>query len=422
MGSTEDRASELVDDAERARAPRLSAEEAASREAENALRQADRMFEMIEHSLSSKRFRLRPSTIIELNRFAVDGLVARPGAYRVGKILISNSEHAPPAHDDVPRHIDDMCDYVSEAWDASYAIHLASYILWRSNWIHAFDDGNGRTSRAVSYLILCVKSGYLLPGTRSIPELIAANKTPYYDALEAADRAWKQGKLDLSRMESLLKSLLAQQLLSVVLDAAGPLHETAGGGQEAETVAPEGIAPAAAIGTPAIHGSSPPKAAAKPRLFIGSSAEGLAVAEALQVALEYDADVTIWSQGVFGLASGTLETLSEKASEFDFAALILGPDDLLVKRKDGKPSARDNVLLELGLFIGRLGRLRTFVVHPRTNMHMPSDLAGVTPATYDPSRRDGNLQAALGPAATQIKRAVQDQGIRIQTGKGGNGG
>ena len=77
----------------------------------------------------------------------------------------------------------------------------------------------GRTSRVLSYLVLCTKLGYVLPGTRTIPEQISKNKNPYYKALEAADKANAGGNRDLAEMEQLLESLLAAQLVSVI-DAA----------------------------------------------------------------------------------------------------------------------------------------------------------------------------------------------------------
>ena len=88
--------------------------------------------------------------------------------------------------------------------------------MWRTNWIHPFTNGNGRTARAVSYLVLCARLGYELPGTPTIPEMIERNKADYYAALDAADAAWSQGVLDVSVMEELLKSYLATQLLDVV--------------------------------------------------------------------------------------------------------------------------------------------------------------------------------------------------------------
>jgi Fic family protein len=89
------------------------------------------------------------------------------------------------------------------------------------NWIHPFADGNGRTARAISYVVLSVKLDSLLPGTPTIPEQIASNKDPYYRALEEADRAWAQNKIDVSALESLLGDMLAQQLLNAAKEASG---------------------------------------------------------------------------------------------------------------------------------------------------------------------------------------------------------
>jgi Fic family protein len=80
-----------------------------------------------------------------------------------------------------------MCDYVNQNWGRS-ALHLAAYVLWRINWIHPFADGNGRTARAVSYILLSIKLDSLLPGTKTIPDQIAADKKPYYAALEPQTR------------------------------------------------------------------------------------------------------------------------------------------------------------------------------------------------------------------------------------------
>ncbi|MGH9651267.1 MAG: Fic family protein, partial [Terriglobales bacterium] len=84
-----------------------------------------------------------------------------------------------------------------------------------------FTDGNGRTARALSYLVLCVRLGYRLPGTNTIPAQIARDKMPYYRALEAADAAFEAARLDLSDLEGLLSTLLANQLLSVHKEATG---------------------------------------------------------------------------------------------------------------------------------------------------------------------------------------------------------
>lgn len=93
--------------------------------------------------------------------------------------------------------------------------------MWRLNWIHPFADGNGRTSRIASYVVLSIRAGAILPGTPTIPDQIVDNRNPYFDALDAADLAWKEGRVDVSKMEELLGALLARQLTSFYKAAGG---------------------------------------------------------------------------------------------------------------------------------------------------------------------------------------------------------
>ena len=141
----------------------------------------------------------------------------------------------------------------------------------------------------------------------------------------------------------------------------------------------------------------------KPTIFIGSSTEGLRVAYAIQENLEPVADVTVWPQSVFQLSRSTLDSLLLILGESEFGIFVFTPDDMVAIRDEARPTVRDNVLFELGLFVGRLGPDRSFVVMPRDEpMHIPTDLLGMTPARYTAARADGNLTAALGPACTQI--------------------
>ena len=196
-------------------------DEIAGLEARNALRQFDAVIKNIDEALHGNRaFRLRLSFILELNRIATEGTNEYPGIFRPGSMEISGSQHVPPPANEVPGLMEDMCDYVDENWNQA-PIHLASYLMWRLNWIHPFWDGNGRTARAISYSILCIRLGYRLPGVQTIPEQIAADKFPYYDALESADEKWKQGQVDLHDLEMLLSDKLASQLLQIHQTATG---------------------------------------------------------------------------------------------------------------------------------------------------------------------------------------------------------
>jgi Fic family protein len=96
--------------------------------------------------------------------------------------------------------------------------------MWRLNWIHPFADGNGRTARTVSYVVLGVRSGFILPGTPTIPDQIVSDRRGYFNALDQADAAWKKdGRLDLTAMDELLAGMLAKQLAAFYQSAGGKM-------------------------------------------------------------------------------------------------------------------------------------------------------------------------------------------------------
>jgi hypothetical protein len=146
----------------------------------------------------------------------------------------------------------------------------------------------------------------------------------------------------------------------------------------------------------------------KKRIFIASSVEGLDVAYAAQENLEYNFEITVWSQGVFELSRSTLDSLIDSLNKFDAAIFIFTPDDEIVIRDKKGTKVRDNVVFELGLFLGHLGKESCFILLPRSakKLSLPTDLLGVTPATYDDKREDGNLLASLGPPCNKIRRAI----------------
>jgi len=147
----------------------------------------------------------------------------------------------------------------------------------------------------------------------------------------------------------------------------------------------------------------------RPRIFIGSSSEGLEVANAIQHNLDRFAEATIWTQGVFKLSAPIITSLMSSLKNFDFAIFVFSPDDMTNLRGANFSTVRDNVIFETGLFAGKLGIDRVFFLKPRnqTDLHLPTDLLGVISGEYDPDRIDKSLIAATGRFCTQVQEQIK---------------
>lgn len=147
------------------------------------------------------------------------------------------------------------------------------------------------------------------------------------------------------------------------------------------------------------------------RVFIISSVEALGVARTIQAAFEHDPfHVEIWTDGTFKVTSYTLDALEDEVDRSDFAIAIAHADDITESRNQAWPTPRDNVVFELGLFMGRLGRKRAILMEPRDEkVRLPSDLAGVTtiPYKYAPGSAAGAL---MGPACTKLRAHIEELG------------
>ena len=154
-----------------------------------------------------------------------------------------------------------------------------------------------------------------------------------------------------------------------------------------------------------------PKMHDKIRLFVISLSESLSVARAVQNAFEHDPfHVTVWSDGVFVASHYPVEALEKQLDESDFAIAIASPDDMVESRGKSVATARDNVIFEFGLFIGRLGRRRSILLEPHgESIRLPSDLGGITTISYKHGPTD-DLATAIGPAVNKIREIVNDLG------------
>jgi predicted nucleotide-binding protein len=146
----------------------------------------------------------------------------------------------------------------------------------------------------------------------------------------------------------------------------------------------------------------------KPVVFVGSTVERLPVARAIQDACQYDFWTTrLWTDGVFGAGKTTIESLAAQVESLDFGLLVVTADDVVEMRGAQSPTPRDNVVFELGLLMGALGRERTFMVRLRDerNLKLPSDLLGVKALEIVPGS-EADLPSRVAPAVNELRTIV----------------
>ena len=178
---------------------------------QNLLRQYDLLSNCIGIGLEEGIEAFDKYTLWALNYAAVANIAQFGGRFREDPIYVGN--HVPPHFEKVPDLMDRFFSMIHENWTiVDHPTWIAGYALWRLNWIHPFVEGNGRTARAACYYLICLKQGKLLSGKKIVPERIREDRKPYYAALQGADRAWDQGKLDVSEIAKYLERILIGQL------------------------------------------------------------------------------------------------------------------------------------------------------------------------------------------------------------------
>ena len=163
---------------------------------------------------------VRESHIVQLQQLAIQGIYPCAGHYRsaLKRVYIQNSEHTVPDAAAVPGLVREALSWINDMRGERSALERAAYSLWRFNWIHPFSGGNGRTSRAIAYLIVCAENRAMLPGDIAMPDLILDRRDDYIHALQDVDRSARErpDDPDFSAMTKLLQEVLTRQLASAI--------------------------------------------------------------------------------------------------------------------------------------------------------------------------------------------------------------
>ena len=168
---------------------------------------------IVETCLAMERPFLSQTVINAMNYHAIVCLHVNAGKYRPGRVDVGS--FTPPPHYKIPDLMDDFVNMVNRRWEECSPTRLASFVLWRLNYIHPFVNGNGRTARAACYFVLCLKMGIWLGGKEILPALLCKERGKYVEALQAADKLIldeRNKDTYLEPVEDLINNLLTVQL------------------------------------------------------------------------------------------------------------------------------------------------------------------------------------------------------------------
>jgi hypothetical protein len=154
---------------------------------------------------------------------------------------------------------------------------------------------------------------------------------------------------------------------------------------------------------------------ARPKVFVGSSTEGLPIAREVCRRLEEAevADINLWDSA-FRPSTFILEEILSRSAQSDFGVFVVSPDDDIEIRGSDYTTVRDNVIFETGVFMGALGRNRTFLLWPALSEHqrLPTDLLGLVFIGYKWSADFHNLDQAV----EKIVEQISDHGPALRSG------
>lgn len=185
-------------------------------EARNGVGQID----LISFLVNERRIKeIRESHIFEFHKIAIQDIYPCGGEYRDAghHVVIRGSDHVLPDAARVPGLIRDLVEELNSSRGSRSAMERSALALWRFNWIHPFKGGNGRSARALSYLVICMDMGLVPPGLPQVPTLIYQVRDKYIEGLTTADKSVRDGNdPDLSVMSGLVEDVVTKQLASAI--------------------------------------------------------------------------------------------------------------------------------------------------------------------------------------------------------------
>jgi len=148
-------------------------------------------------SLRHDTFQINEKLIKEMHTIIMEGVKDKKvGGYRSGQVYVG--DYIPPEGFKVPSLMGEFVEWLRNPKPELLSPILYSGIAhYRFVEIHPFEDGNGRTSRILTKLML-MKGGYDITSYFSLEAYYNRDRNAYYKALSTADQNRKDGRADLT--------------------------------------------------------------------------------------------------------------------------------------------------------------------------------------------------------------------------------
>ncbi len=111
-----------------------------------------------------------------------------PGELRAYDVNIQSSKHIPPKHLLLQDYFESFIDFINIKHKEQYQLLMVAIAHHRFEFIHPFDNGNGRMGRLLNYAFL-IKLGFQVKNGRIInpSSVFYTDRDKYYDMLGQAD-------------------------------------------------------------------------------------------------------------------------------------------------------------------------------------------------------------------------------------------
>jgi len=181
-------------------------EEKANLEIKNQVVVAEYLAEFVKRG----RTRITEGDILEIHSLTIQGIYPCAGDFRdaLTLVTITDTDHKPAHASQVRLDVNDMLDWLYRDQGSKNPLQKAAYVLWKINYIHPFNGGNGRVARAVAYLVMVSEVAPIFAG-EPLPAKLKKRKSEYIAGLKAADKG------NLRPLQELVLQCFQQQVAEI---------------------------------------------------------------------------------------------------------------------------------------------------------------------------------------------------------------